>query len=400
VPAIAVTFNAPGGGLIKRNIDGMQRFSVRRFAQRAAAACGAIAPLALACGSSSGTGAAQDGGPSSGGSSGSSSSGIGSGSSGSGDGSSSGGSGSGSSGVGSAATACGAYYDAVYGGGCYGPILPAAELARQRARFLTYCGSWLALPDVKLTAEALESCAAQVQATDACRFSGAVALCPELNGTGSTGSRAAGAPCSAGLQCQSGVCPYAGGYAASACGACASFVPVGQPCSGSECAATADCVGSPAVCTALTFGVASGLSCGEASTCAAGLYCSPSHVCTPVGAQGAACASNNACAAHLDCVSGICQPPGGVGAACPDGSSCDSALICASTQCTAVAWASAGQPCGADALCLVGNCVTNTCPQIIPDGKPCSGNVPGPTCDAFATCTNGVCVLALSSACQ
>ncbi|MGO9837691.1 MAG: hypothetical protein ACLP1X_26185 [Polyangiaceae bacterium] len=357
----------------------MGAVSVGRFAGLAPlAAFGGIALLALGCGSSSSTEAALDGGASSGGSSGT------------------------GSGRADAATACGDYYDAVYGGGCNGPILPAAELARQRARFVTECGSWLALSDVNLTAAAFESCAEQVQATDACRFNGAIPLCPELNATGSTGSRAAGAFCSAGLQCESGVCPYDGGYAASACGACASFVPPGQPCSGNVCASTADCLGSPAVCTPLTFGAAAGSICGEATFCGAGLYCSTTGVCALVGAQGAPCTSNEACAAHLDCVSGTCQPPGEVGAACPDGASCDPSLLCPNTtmQCTVITWASAGQPCGGDTLCLVGDCQTSNCPQVIPDGQPCTGEDLGPICDAFATCTNGVCALALSNACE
>jgi hypothetical protein len=340
------------------------------WARAPSVAFGVITLFAFACGTSSPTGTFLDGGASSGGSGGS-----------------------------DALSACGAYYDAIYGGGCNAPTLPANELARQRARYVTYCESLLALPDSNLTAEALASCAQQVHTTDACRFAdGATALCA-LN---TTGTRAADASCSAGSQCESGVCAFPGGSAASACGACTSFVPLGQPCSGNTCVATADCVGSPPVCTAVTFGASAGSTCGETTACAPGLYCSASSVCTAVESEGAACTDDAQCAAQLYCVSGECQPPGAVGAACPGGDSCDYALLCPNTtkQCTTVGWASAGQPCGASVLCLVGDCQTNVCPQVIADGQPCTGKDLEPICDAFANCTNGTCALTVSSACQ
>ncbi len=98
---------------------------------------------------------------------------------------------------------------------------------------------------------------------------------------------------------------------------------------------------------------------------------------------------------------------------------CPSGLGCLDGVCASIGWAAPGQPCGALARCLVGDCdyggfgpprplpdggyPTGTCPGVIPDGQPCvqrpgAGN--GTTCDAFSLCFEGACILTDGVTCE
>ncbi len=303
---------------------------------------------------------------------------------------------------------CWDYFDFVFGGGCNGPVLPDAELARQRARFLSECQALLALPGQGLTANALETCAQGVHASDQCRFTDlAAGSCPSNY---MTGSLPAGASCVDSHQCQSGTCQFApatrtdAGTVAAACGMCTSFVPLGQPCTlsgGMACASDAACTGSPPVCTPIQFGSPAGTTCTGANACQIGLYCAPgTGKCTVPGGAGASCADTGQCGPRLYCISGTCQPPREVGTSCPGNIACDYPLTCSSStmQCTPTTWASSGQPCNETTRCLVGNCSAGVCQTVIPDGQPCATSQAS-TCDAFAQCTAGICQTSAAAVC-
>ncbi len=243
--------------------------------------------------------------------------------------------------------ACDAYYAALITG-CSGPVLPAAENARQLTRFEQVCENEAALPGSGVTAASLAACASAFDCDlaagppPACYFSG---------------SLPADTACTDGIQCQSG-----------------------------------DCAGTEILTPEGPFGPATCGTCapGAATPADAGAACSnPAPNCV-VTADGGACQYNAECALGLGCVSGTCAP---------------------------VSWVSAGQPCGASVYCLVGDCdyggfgpplpgpdggpPVGNCPTVIPDGQPCT-NEPGAssTCDAYAECFEGNCVLTDAVACQ
>jgi hypothetical protein len=315
-------------------------------------------------------------------------------------------------GGGGTGNACDDYFQIAFSGLCAsGPLPPASEVTRIQGRFDTLCADALALPGAGITASTLESCVAAIK-------SGGCAVADQENGPCSftTGSLAAGSSCVTEAQCQSGTCT-AGNEAPDGgtllCGTCATPVAIGQSCAnGQGCGPNAVCnygtgTSSP-TCAAITFGTA-GAPCNESTTqCSAGLVCDVmTQKCAAPGGAGAACDSDQACIAPLVCppaASGAstCQSPVAAGAACTDDADCASGLGCTQTthQCAAVTWVSAGQPCSDTARCLVGGCpstgstVGGTCPTVIADGQPCNeSDSTTSTCDTFANCEGGTCVL-------
>jgi hypothetical protein len=203
------------------------------------------------------------------------------------------------------------------------------------------------------------------------------------------GTLAAGAVCGTGQQCvgPSGYCKIA---STAVCGACATQSAAGGPCT-----ANGDCQ--------------SGLVCGTATGATMGACVSP-------GAAGAMCDAGHPCQATLACSKTTCSPPGQAGAACdPTGQNCDltQGLFCNPTSkvCAQVQTAAAGGSCGYSAstntytLCANGatcNGATGTkqgtCGAVAADGAACGSNMA--TCMAPAICVNDVCTLPDASSCQ
>jgi hypothetical protein len=307
-------------------------------------------------------------------------------------------------------SACGDYFDAEFGStaSCPGAVIPpASEVARLRPRFVSACGDVIGEPGSAVTASALEACVAAIKADPCQALDDTRGPCFFEYGTG-----AAGVACAEDSQCASGSCSAqsetADGGTTGSCGVCAPVVAVGAPCEGT-CGANAECGPAPSgdstICVAITVVAAGGACTGSGQECAEGLVCNPSGVCAAPGGAGAPCVFSEECQAPLTCPSGAsgqttCQPGAAAGAACTSSSDCQPGLGCGAGQtCVAMTWVSAGQPCNATASCLVGGCpatgttTSGTCPTVIADGQPCSEGDSTTTCDTFATCTGGVCVL-------
>jgi hypothetical protein len=316
-------------------------------------------------------------------------------------------------GGGGPSSACDDYYQAVISSTCSGNLVPpASEVTRVQARFDTVCEQALALPGSSVTASALEACVSAVKASCAVLDDeyGACSFGP--------GTLAAGSSCVSDGQCQAGDCSAGtespdGG--APACGMCAAIVGLGQSCTGgASCGPSAACISGTTqgveTCVAVAHVGAGGACDTQPTQCNAGLVCSTTGTCETPGGSGAACGSDQECAPPLVCPSAngpsTCQPAGGIGGSCVSAYECTSGLDCDFTthQCTAVTWAGASQPCGTGIRCLVGNCTlagtatTGTCPAIIPEGQPCNASDPSTsTCDTFANCTGGICVLGFAT---
>jgi len=320
-----------------------------------------------------------------------------------------GGGSSGSSSGGSSGGGCDDYFETVYGGECSGMgSLPASELTRIQARFATLCADAIALPGIGITDSALEACVSAVK-------SGGCGVLEQDPGPCSldTGTLSTGATCVAGAQCLQGDCTAESESAdggQTLCGTCVAPVPPGQSCAnGLSCGPTALCNGNTSggeTCVTVTYGAAGAACNGSTTQCNAGLHCDPTtQVCAPAGGAGAACETDSACMSPLVCpaVAGAstCQSPGGAGTTCADDVDCAAGLGCGqlSHQCVTLTFATSGGACSDTVRCLVGGCdltgtaTTGTCPLVIPDGQPCTEDPTTATCDTFASCEGGLCVL-------
>ncbi len=318
------------------------------------------------------------------------------------------GGGGGSSGGG--ASACDDYFKAAFSGACPGTLEPPpSEIARVQSRFDTLCAEALALPGVGITSANLEACVAAIQSTSCAVLDDEYGAC-----SFTSGSLGEGASCVTNAQCGTGACSagvQASDGGTTVCGVCSAAVPLGGSCTnGQSCGPDAICnygAMGDQTCVAVV-NVGEGGACNTAfERCNSGLQCNSSGVCAAPGDAGAACQSDLQCAAPLVCPSvngaaSTCQPAGPVGAPCNSAVECTSGLGCdfTSHQCTSVTWVAAGQPCnGGSISCLVGSCpagnpgANGNCPTVIPDGQPCNPTDGTTTCDTFAQCTQGVCVL-------
>jgi hypothetical protein len=215
-----------------------------------------------------------------------------------------------------------------------------------------------------------------------------------------------------------------------ACKAPAGTLAVGTVCGFSAQCVTAFCAIPPAsACGTCQPPPAAGATCADLDTCGPNLVC-VKGTCVAYGASGAACNTTQLCGTGLTCVtaamqtSGTCQASGeSVGTACDPtrqtGPGCDGAqgLYCdgATKQCAAIAYATAGQPCGfvggvfnectgaAGCFAAAGpdGGTTSTCIAAAAEGQTCN-TLTGPPCARPARClgtlldggTSGTCALA------
>ena len=325
---------------------------------------------------------------------------------------------------------------------CGGPLLPASELRRIRARFEELCQNQIALPGSGVTTASLEACASALDVSPCELPAGPPVECSFH------GSLPGGTPCNEDFQCASGICRGTaflspdGQIGPTTCGACApaATVSIGQVCAqgtfSASCPEGAACILSDSTsampayaCVATTTGNV-GAGCDDLlARCKTGLYCSTqTHQCAVLGAKGAPCGEGpnapgnpGGCAPPLSCVgnpgSATCDIAS-EGAFCLSDDDCSPGLGCipgpcsttarigcsASGTCMPVAWAAPGQPCDLFLTrCLVGSCDASvfvakdgdggvplgTCPTVLSDGQSCSVNgIFGGSsgCDTYAEC--------------
>lgn len=298
----------------------------------------------------------------------------------------------------SASTPCGDYFDALLLGACdTGPTLPDDEMARDRARFETVCHASLALPGSTVTEAQLEACAQAIHAEGCTGRPGVPAACLF------TGTLAAGSVCNEAFQCQSGLCFVSapagdsGTGAPDGCGKCEAVASVGQSCAGTTCAQGTVCdpTKMPSTCATVTSGGAGAACNGATTVCDVGTFCDVTTMaCTQAYPVGQACNASAECIAPATCRAKKCTAPSQSGGGCYVDTDCIAGLGCSMAQtCGAVTWASAGQPCGDLARCLVGACSSaGMCPTVVADGQPCPTD-DGHTCDSLSLCVGGVCTL-------
>jgi hypothetical protein len=306
---------------------------------------------------------------------------------------------------GGSGSACDAYFQALLAAdSCEGgPLPPMSEITQIEGSFDTVCKNQEALPGSGVDDAAVAACAAAIQAA------GCNANLDLISACEFTGSLAAGAACSDGVQCTSGSCSFSltGGTVPS-CGTCDKEVAVGQKCgtSGVSCGASAACsfVGTTPTCETITLG-AVGAKCDEAAhPCASGATCGVTGVCVAQGGMGAACEEPTSCLSSFACILGKCSPRSAAGGPCNGDTDCASGLGCTALvggTCGTVTWQGAGATCGGLKRCLVGACTaTAVCPKVLADGQPCSEDNLTEVCDGLASCTSGKCALPDSTVCK
>jgi hypothetical protein len=318
-----------------------------------------------------------------------------------------------------ATLACGHYFQATFLR-CGGPTWTGSELTRVENRFLVACANRLALPNIGVTAAALETCAAALLVSP-CQLP--LHPFPECDFRGSLSEAA---PCRDGAQCQSGTCGSATlGMTMTSCGTCAAVTPDGGTCetettrtacpAGQVCIARYDDPYNPAFTCTSVARPGGGARCDEVGNlCQPGLACFNEACIAPLplgerckhdDVSGGSCAppaacntleqtcmagkAQDPCAADVECASGFAC----VLAPCPTGESC-----AAQGECAAVTWRAAGDTCDLYASrCQVGSCnvgaggTTGTCPRVLADGTTCNPSDPSTTCDTFSDCFELTC---------
>jgi hypothetical protein len=308
---------------------------------------------------------------------------------------------------------CAAYFDAAdaYQSRCGGPPGPWFGL---RDRFLKVCQVEISAPGASTDA-GLGACASAIKdATPTCGAANAAAC----NGVADApGTLPTGAPCGSSAQCGSGVCKAP---SLRTCGVCATRIAIGLACDslkGERCTEDASCVlpiGSPSgTCTRLSD---VGGPCGGGESCKKPLNCDrATKKCVPEGTNGAACETNGDCAEPLVCGPGnTCVQPNATGAPCSPGFSrtgCkpkDTSDVGTKT-CVAPIPPIAVEPggaCGSGRDCRTGSCYTptgasqGTCPAVLADGSPCDPKDKSKTCEQFAECVGGTCLLFDARTCK
>lgn len=328
--------------------------------------------------------------------------------------------------------ACQSYANALvaYEQRCTGDIDPSQQSAIA-ARYAQLCTGALSLPGVPDISSQLSTCASNLGSAACNASTNQVDGCDiETNGTLDDG-----AACAIGTECKSGDCQIStsglddDGGAAPTCGKCKAAVADGADCSNGGVCVTGDtCVyssqdgGFSGVCQKKTAPGGAGATCTTADDCKSPNYCSfgtnETGTCTAPAASGETCGSNNECAAGLVCTgqtSRTCGQPVGEGGACFSGE-CAAGLACdySSNTCAKIQFGAAGATCdGVTLRCSRGECkiaatsggdggsvpTTGVCPTIIADGQPCDDTSTTTTCDEFASCVNGTCVL-VPAACK
>jgi hypothetical protein len=191
------------------------------------------------------------------------------------------------------------------------------------------------------------------------------------------GKTAIGGSCNDGWQCASGHC---NGSDPTRCGTCVAPVPLGQACTGMECANNLVC--SASVC-ATPVGI--GGDCHDDSVCPVDGHCDQTtHTCAKLPALGDACDSSvffcdpTAASALCDSVASRCVGP--VVVVQPGGDCSPTPTVCAGGICsfdadagagTCVGTVPVGGSCAPTDQCVFGsNCIDGTCQPPICDGRP------------------------------
>ncbi len=197
-----------------------------------------------------------------------------------------------------------------------------------------------------------------------------------------------------------------------ACNAVAGQLANGMPCGDpSQCQSQYCNTGTDGTCGAC--GTRAGATCVRDADCNYGQLCvGTPKTCVAPGMSGASCDDNHPCNKTLACKGGACAAPDEAGGTCVIGNannvfgSCDSlkGLYCGLTKtCQAIAFASAGQPCGVKngvltACAANGTCsAAGTCDAAVADGASCTA---ASHCLPPAQCSGGVCKLPDPSTCH
>jgi len=312
---------------------------------------------------------------------------------------------------------------------------PTAEMASLQAGFGQACQNTIALPGSGVTPAALEACAAALNALPCQAVPDMVGVIVSGYGTvlpacNFAGALAEGTPCNENFQCASAVCLGAhqtlgpGGPLPPTCGTCGPTAAVGQSCSSSGCGSEAVCsfASNPPVCAAVTYGALGSNCVGPGSLCGPGLFCdTQAGQCVGIPANvGDPCSNLVGCAGPLICrgTPPTCQTPTSLGGPCSADQGCPVGFVCeqmtAPGACIAITWVRPGEPCGAfPRQCLVGSCDYGfgpqsppladggvpTCPIVIPNGQPCSGNGGNATCGTYSACFNSKSALSGTGVC-
>jgi hypothetical protein len=153
----------------------------------------------------------------------------------------------------------------------------------------------------------------------------------------STGSVAAGGPCYAAGQCQSGFCAIS----TAACGVCA-VAPT------------------------------AGLACTASNQCGPGLLCGSDGNCVVPAQKDATCGAGQVCSPGNLCIAGTCK----------------------AIDSTATAGQACGNVSGKTVACASGTCEKAVCVARATDGAACNPST-GPVCEPPAFCVGGTCQIAL-----
>jgi hypothetical protein len=325
------------------------------------------------------------------------------------------------------ADSCGAYAAAnnAYNIKCSGGIDPTHASANS-ARFTTLCDALEKLNGISPGFDSdIAACAAALNAADCNTSINQIVAC----NTGiPNGTLDVGAPCSVGLQCTSGGCSAGaqtddGGT--TTCGTCQAPVADGADCStapcvaGDTCSLSVDGSGNLAqTCAKQNPPAAAGATCSSDNDCLGPNHCNfatadaQTGTCSAPAAAGASCSANQNCAIPLVCTGSnteVCTNAVAIGGACTASSDCVVGSACDSTssKCAAVTFGAPGAICDGNVTqCTQGTCnvpqssdpdagtaTQGTCPNVIPDGQACDSNDAGQTCDDYASCVGGLCVL-------
>lgn len=197
------------------------------------------------------------------------------------------------------------------------------------------------------------------------------------------GTIAVGGSCSDGWQCASGRCsvPYF-----NQCGACVAKVPLGQACTGPDCADNSVCSVSAAGYLVCTTPVGIGGACNDSAVCPFDARCDQTtHTCAKLPALGDACDPNavlfcdpTTTSAFCDMATSRCVGP--VVVVQPGGDCSSSPTVCAGGSCsfdadagagTCVASVPSGGSCASTDQCAFGsNCIGGICQPLVCDGTP------------------------------
>jgi hypothetical protein len=265
-----------------------------------------------------------------------------------------------------------------------GPLPPVVT-----GMLVASCVTQVTLPGVTITAADLATCAAQPlfsQAPLPCLDYSGIELFPQHD---RTGTLAAGATCSSGIQCASGRC--SGDYANGTCGICQENRQAGEPCANPATACPVGMICNEGFCA--FSGTNQGKPCNTygGGDCRLDLYCKPlgpvfEGSCQPRVGLGGACDPDTACQNELFCLAGSCAARSPDGVPCPDGVVCQNDChegACASPRNDAPAGADCSfDYCGVGLACIDEVCVA--VPQA-KEGEKCgpAGCEPGLLCDSY-----------------